>query len=125
VQIELEGKGVDVRVVFDTNKEFSRLLARNIRNMTGDLANEDCYDPRVQGNSEPLCVYRIDFRTWLLSSMPLTDSERQQAVRQFGNRPRHMKRLLAQDVEKYEAEEMEEVALLRREELQIANGQDN
>lgn len=57
--------------------------------------------------------------------MPLTDSERQQAVRQFGNRPRHLERLLAQDVEKCEAQEMEEEAELRREGMQIANGEDN
>jgi hypothetical protein len=107
MKLELEGKSVDVRVVFETNRGFADVFVRSVKNMTGDLANEGCYEPDLHGNTEPLCIYRIDFRTWLLSSMPLTSEERQRAVKLFGQRPRHMESLLAADFEKSEAEEAE------------------
>ena len=61
--VKLSNKEVNVRPVYDTNKAGRHILVRNMMNMTGDLAHESCYDPRLKGNSDPLYVYRKGYRT--------------------------------------------------------------
>lgn len=102
------GTKVSVRLVCDYHRAFGTILARNLKNMTGNLANEGCYDPRLKGNSRPLFVYRIDFRTWLLSDTLLTREEAEEAVGLEQSRPKFLDRLIQEDIAKYDAEAAEE-----------------
>jgi hypothetical protein len=105
--VKLSDREVRVRAVYDTNKAGRYILVRNMMNMSGDLAHEDCYDPRLKGNSDPLHVYRKGYRTWLLSEAALTSEEQELALKLAGQRPRHLDSLLSADCERHDDEEAE------------------
>jgi hypothetical protein len=104
MKVKLRNKEVEVQVVYDTNKAGRYNVMRNMMNMTGRIAREDCYNPRLQGNTDPLYVYRKGYRTWLLSEAALTAEEQEKALEEYGQRPRHLDALLESDEEKYEAQ---------------------
>ena len=108
MRVRFGDKVANVRMAFDAWRDWAdRSLIRSLKNMTGDIAGEDCYDPALQGNREPLYIYRRDCRSWLLSDTALTPEEQAIAENTFGNRPRWLNDKIHEDLDRY-TEELEE-----------------